>query len=681
MAESFKMFGLLGDRGWIIEKLAADIAAVDPRFEFDLRLTGRPDLVYYMTYAARKKPFEGLEVGYFTHIEEGLPAEQRFYDIAQEVDFCVTQAQLYEDILTGKGVRNIQTIPPGINHDEFFPRLRVGVVGRTYHTGRKGESVIAPLMNLDSVEFLFTGEGWPGPPLHIPEGAMGAFYRSLDYLLVPALYEGGPMSVPEALACGVPVIAPSDVGWVKDFPHIPYIKGDSADLRRVLQGCFEKKQELAQAAQAYTSRRWGEAHITLFDQLLHGQDKGTVWHYLPKLTKGTAKKEPLKQARIQQVMHGGERHSKGGPSVRVPYTAERLAPFCVQSDVSFGGVDEIVDIAHFYNIWQPDTALQLAKRLRPRAAQLVFSPILLDLSLRDFWEQVMLQEMSRQPEGPRRFEHALPYLTRGLERASEQREMRIKGFQPVPGFAARLRAISAISDKLVFLSQFERHLAQDFGVDCGRSSILHNPVDCDFFTPECSEQDVPLRDRVLQQLGLSVDTPFLLNVGRIEVRKNQLALADLARRLDMPLILVGHEGSVAYANLVREVGGTQLRFAGRFKPRSPELRALYQSCAAFASFSWAEGASLAVLEAAACGAPLLLADTSSEREYFEGLAHFCGPLDLEAAEALMPSVISDGDPVARHRRHVAVSKRFDWTQHIENLSKIYGALLHKGRLF
>jgi len=43
-----------------------------------------------------------------------------------------------------------------------------------------------------------------------------AFYEQIDYLLIPSLWEGGPMALQEALACGVPVIA-ADVGFVPDF--------------------------------------------------------------------------------------------------------------------------------------------------------------------------------------------------------------------------------------------------------------------------------------------------------------------------------------------------------------------------------------------------------------------------------------------------------------------------------
>lgn len=47
------------------------------------------------------------------------------------------------------------------------------------------------------------------------------WYRELDYLIITSDTEGGPYPVMEAIAAGVPVIAP-DVGWCWDYPVIRY---------------------------------------------------------------------------------------------------------------------------------------------------------------------------------------------------------------------------------------------------------------------------------------------------------------------------------------------------------------------------------------------------------------------------------------------------------------------------
>ncbi len=112
-------------------------------------------------------------------------------------------------------------IQPGVDHSLFKPKLRIGVVGRTYHTGRKGENLVRQVIDIPDIEWVFTGDGWPLPGRAIDDADLPEFYRTLDYVLVPALNEGGPMCVLEALASGIQVIGP-DVGWVKEFPHISF---------------------------------------------------------------------------------------------------------------------------------------------------------------------------------------------------------------------------------------------------------------------------------------------------------------------------------------------------------------------------------------------------------------------------------------------------------------------------
>jgi hypothetical protein len=52
----------------------------------------------------------------------------------------------------------------------------------------------------------------------------------------------------EALSAGCRVIAPTDVGMVGDFPHIPFRRGDADDLRRVLEAEVGKRLALRAAA-------------------------------------------------------------------------------------------------------------------------------------------------------------------------------------------------------------------------------------------------------------------------------------------------------------------------------------------------------------------------------------------------------------------------------------------------
>ena len=57
------------------------------------------------------------------------------------------------------------------------------------------------------------------------------------------------------------------------------------------------------------------------------------------------------------------------------------------------------------------------------------------------------------------------------------------------------------------------------------------------------------------------------------------------------------------------------------------MASAYHAAAAHALPSWAEGAALANLEAAAAGCPIVVSDRSSEFEYFGDLATYCDPAD------------------------------------------------------
>jgi glycosyltransferase involved in cell wall biosynthesis len=128
--------------------------------------------------------------------------------------------------------------------------------------------------------------------------------------------------------------------------------------------------------------------------------------------------------------------------------------------------------------------------------------------------------------------------------------------------------------------------------------------------------DEPAVARVLAALGCR--HPYVLNVGRGYAHKNLPGLVRAfahLRRLghgDTQLVLAGeqHQASRGVDRLIAELGvaGRVVRtgFVG-----TTELRALYAGAAAFAFPSLAEGFGLPVLEAMACGAPVVASAASA----------------------------------------------------------------------
>lgn len=256
----------VSDTGWILERMASALAERLDYVSYGPDEAPSADIQYYLTYSCREKRVSRLEAAFFTHIEEEPNARAKFLAVAGEVEQPVCMSAPYAELLRREGCLNVAVIPPGVDLERFTPLVRIGVVGRTYHTGRKGERLLAQVMDAPGIEWHFTGAGWPGPARLLAPDELPDFYRSMDYILVPSLYEGGPMSVIEALACGVKVIAPP-IGWVPEFPHLEYETGDAADLRRVLGEVVAERRSLRSAVLGYTWQRFAERHDALFRRL------------------------------------------------------------------------------------------------------------------------------------------------------------------------------------------------------------------------------------------------------------------------------------------------------------------------------------------------------------------------------------------------------------------------------
>ncbi|BAH73799.1 putative glycosyltransferase [Solidesulfovibrio magneticus RS-1] len=598
------------DKGWILEKLATEITSRVPYTTYTDAEDLKSDIQYYITYSRRIRRFSPIEIACYTHQEHDKEAANLFFSTASEVEYCICMSKRYEDVLRGHGLTHVSTISPGVDLDELSLKIRIGVVGRTYHTGRKGEHLVAAVMDIPEIEWHFTGEGWPGPAENIPADKMADFYRDMDYILVPALYEGGPMCVVEALACGREVIA-SSVGWVDNFPHIPFKNGDANDLRRVLKSLVEQKSALRAAVAAYTWDNWAESHDRLFRDLLarHGRPPiagSNVFSFgKASPTLSTASFQPA------LILHGNESNSKGGPSLRVPRTAKELRNHGFSCEVVWNTIraSSAHDLVHLFNIWSPQSALRILRQARSLDKPVVFSPIYLDLHEHAYWSNQLLNHFKRF-----RGSELETVLTCEAKRLAKTRPETIL-FEPLPGFHSYLHEAVSLADHTIFLSQHERDRVAALGICPEQSSIIHNPVDSDFGlseNPQLFAETHGLRE-------------YILCVGRIEPRKNQLMLALATRDLDIPVVLLGHSGSQQYTELIYQVNHPNLVMIDRLPNDSALLRSAYAGARVVTLPSWAEGASLAALEAASTGASMVLGNRSSELEYFGNHARYCDP--------------------------------------------------------
>ena len=141
------------------------------------------------------------------------------------------------------------------------------------------------------------------------------------------------------------------------------------------------------------------------------------------------------------------------------------------------------------------------------------------------------------------------------------------------------------------VSERTRHdLIDSYGTPPGKITVTPNAVD-PAFSPG-GERD-----------------GYLLFVGAIQERKNPLAAADAAAAVGMPLVVAGPEKEPALARELERRGAELRGYVEK-----PQLAELYRGAACLVLPSRYEGFGLPVLEAMACGTPVVATDEPALRE-------------------------------------------------------------------
>jgi glycosyltransferase involved in cell wall biosynthesis len=140
--------------------------------------------------------------------------------------------------------------------------------------------------------------------------------------------------------------------------------------------------------------------------------------------------------------------------------------------------------------------------------------------------------------------------------------------------------------------------------------------------------------------GARAEGEYVLAVGTVEPRKNLPRLAEAARQAGLELRVAGARGWGGV-----RVDGDGVRFLGFVS--DDELARLYRGAACFAYPSLYEGFGIPVLEALACGAPVVTSRGTATAEVADGAAVLIDPLDPEAMAAGIAEAIARRDELAR----------------------------------
>jgi glycosyltransferase involved in cell wall biosynthesis len=222
-------------------------------------------------------------------------------------------------------------------------------------------------------------------------------------------------------------------------------------------------------------------------------------------------------------------------------------------------------------------------------------------------------------------------------------------------------------------------LEEVWHVSPAKISVVQGGVDHDHFRPITDPQ---ILANVRQRYGTG-DTPFILAISRIEPRKNFARLIDAFHRarqeanLPHRLVIGGRKGWL-YDEIFAKVTELGLEDVVHFCGFVDEadLPALYSAADFVAYPSLYEGFGLPIIEALACGTPLLTGDNSCLPEAAGPGAIYVNALDVESIAQGIVQLATDDALRARlatdGRAHAA---QFTWERSADQLLEAYGKTL------
>jgi len=188
-------------------------------------------------------------------------------------------------------------------------------------------------------------------------------------------------------------------------------------------------------------------------------------------------------------------------------------------------------------------------------------------------------------------------------------------------------------------------------------------------------------EAVRQKYGLGA-APFILSVGTIQPRKNYQRLIQAFAQLptgEHNLVLAGGMGWQAeeiLAEARKPALKNRVLLPGFIADE--DLPALFSAADLFAYPSLYEGFGLPVLEAMACGTPVVCSNNSSLPEVAGEAGLQVDPLDVQAITATMADVLVSNslheEMSAKGRKQAA---KFTWRQAVKDLMGLYQRLLEK----
>ncbi len=238
----------------------------------------------------------------------------------------------------------------------------------------------------------------------------------------------------------------------------------------------------------------------------------------------------------------------------------------------------------------------------------------------------------------------------------------------VPGLIRR-------ADHVITVSHFTAgDLVNRVGYPAEKISVIYSGIQQQHYhvIPE-GESRAHLKTRY------GLEGPFVVYVSRVEhPAKNHLRLIEAFERLkarkpsDLKLVLAGADwngADVVKDYAARSPVARDVVFTGFVSLE--DIPHFYSACEVMAYPSLFEGFGFPIVEAMACGAPVICSNTTSMKEVASDLAPTFDPLNVEAIAAALEGALKRGRDDGLAARGIAYAATFDWRETARKVLEVY----------
>jgi polysaccharide pyruvyl transferase CsaB len=347
---------------------------------------------------------------------------------------------------------------------------------------------------------------------------------------------------------------------------------------------------------------------------------------------------PVSPIRVLMRIRPDYLEHPGGDTVQMREAKRHLEELGVAVDVSADDSPDLssYDLVHAFNLGRPEDPSRHCRHAVEAGKPVALSTVYWDFG--EFWEwgdpdYWLLPTPEEGLPEPRRAPTPDPIETRRRARLDQLRR-------------------NVIGCAQVYLPNGRGEaelLSSTYGMDLSRTVVVTNAVDEAFFTAR--------PEAFVEKYGVS---GFVLCVGRIEKRKNQLALVAALRGSGLQLVIVGQPNPQEYLDLCRRYADENVLFIGAMDQQ--ELASAYAAAKVHVLPGWFETPGLVSLEAAAAGCNIVSTDRGTAKEYLGEMAWYCDPRNIES---IRQAVLAAYESAPREELGARLRERCTWRRAAE----------------